>query len=143
MNWSTTKNKCREEMMVKMHLALKQQRLCPNLNDAVITSLSRLFFSSPFIQKLVSSVWMWSGRPALAFRCNLDKHLHAAASLNSPGLKSYKQLYLFYAPLRKLCHSSPSLRAPALFTGHAVRDTSRPRLMEFCEKLAPHVPCLQ
>lgn len=32
-------------MMVKMHLAFKQQCLCPNLNDAVITSLSRPFFS--------------------------------------------------------------------------------------------------
>lgn len=66
-------------------------------------------FSPPsFIQILVSSVWRVSGRPALPFRCNLDKHLHAAASLNSPSLKSHQQLYLFYAPLRKLCRR-PSL----------------------------------
>lgn len=77
---------------------------------------------------------MWSGRPALPFRCNLDKHLHAAASLNSEVLNRTSN-YIYFTLHFESCVTALPVYVRLLFS-RAMRSVILPVLvMEFCEKL--------
>lgn len=100
----------------------------------VITSLQQLIFS-------LLSFKYWSaaigrGRAGQRFPpAVIWTNIYAPLLPRTPQALNRSSNYIYFMLGSDAVSQLPSPRAPALFTGHALGDTSCPRLMEFCEQI--------